>query len=79
MRLVVDSAAAIRLVRQGAEVAPRARDLAPTLLRSRALAIPASAARGEVTDEEARELPERIWKLPIRLHVPFGSITRRST
>ena len=67
-RFVVDSGVVIHLAREELQVPNRHELLAPTLLRSQTLSILHEAVhRGEIPEEEARDLLERIWEIKIRL------------
>ena len=67
-RFVVDAGAVIQLARSGATVSADHELLAPTLIRSQTLSLLHEAVqRGEMPADEARDLLERIWKMPIRL------------
>ena len=67
-RYVVDAGALIELVRSGRSVPSEHELLAPTLIRSQVLStLHEAVARGELPDAKARELLERIWKVPLRL------------
>jgi predicted nucleic acid-binding protein len=67
-RYVVDPRAVIHLADEELVVPMKHELLAPTLLRSQTLSLLHEAvARGERSDEDARELHERIGKMKIRL------------
>jgi predicted nucleic acid-binding protein len=67
-KYVVDAAAALHLVAEEIPVAGAHQLLAPTLLRSQALALMHEAvARGEVSDAVARDRLRRLDRMRIRL------------
>jgi len=67
-RFVVDSGVVIHLASEGRKVAAEHELLAPTLLRSQALSVLHEAAhQGEMPEDAARVLLERIWEMKIRL------------
>ena len=67
-KFVVDCGTVLRLAREEIEVAPEHELLAPTLLRSQTLsAMHAAVHRGELTEDEAREVLDRVQKMSIRL------------
>jgi predicted nucleic acid-binding protein len=67
-RFVVDSGAAIRLVREDVAVAPQHELLAPTLLRSQVLsALHEAVRRGKLSADGARDELAQIRRLKIRL------------
>ena len=67
-RYIVDAQVASELAKRQVKINKLDRLLAPTLLRSQTLSIMhQSVARGEVTEQEARMILERVGKLPIRL------------
>ena len=67
-RFVIDSGAAIHLVRGQVAVSPRHELLAPTLLRSQVLsALHAAVRRGTLTPDDARDELARIRQLKLRL------------
>ena len=67
-RYVVDPRVVIHLADEELVVPKKHELLAPTLLRSQTLSLLHEAvARGERSDEDARELHERIGKMKIRL------------
>lgn len=67
-RFAIDAATAIRLAREGIEVAPEHQLVAPSLLRSQALSELYRAVRGgELGREEARAILDRITTMRIRL------------
>ena len=67
-KFVVDAAAVVRLAASGADVPPGHQLLAPTLLRSQALALMHEAVhRGELPAAEARERLARVQEMRIRL------------
>jgi predicted nucleic acid-binding protein len=67
-RFVVDPGAALELARREVTIPEVHELLAPTLLRSQALsAMHATAHRGELAPDEARERLARLQRLPIRL------------
>jgi len=67
-RFVVDCGVVLHLAREGLEVPDEHELLAPTLLRSQTLSVLHEAVhRGELSEEDARELLERIWEIKIRL------------
>lgn len=67
-KFVVDAGAVLELARTGFEVSPQHELLAPTLLRSQTLsAMHEAVQQGEIEADVARDLLERVWKIPIRL------------
>jgi predicted nucleic acid-binding protein len=67
-RFVVDSGVVIHLASNGLVVPDKHELLAPTLLRSQTLSVVHDAVhKGELPEDEARDLLERIWEIKIRL------------
>jgi predicted nucleic acid-binding protein len=67
-RFVVDSGVVIHLASNGLAVPDQHELLAPTLLRSQTLSVVHDAVhKGELPEDEARDLLERIWEIKIRL------------
>jgi predicted nucleic acid-binding protein len=67
-RFVVDSGVVIHLASNGLAVPDKHELLAPTLLRSQTLSVVHDAVhKGELPEDEARDLLERIWEIKIRL------------
>ncbi len=67
-RFVVDASAVLHLAGQGLDVATEHRLLAPTLLRSQTLSsLHEAVRRGEIEPTVAREMLDRIGRMPIRL------------
>jgi len=67
-RFVVDAGAVVHLAREEVAVSKAHELLAPTLLRSQTLSsLHEAVQRGELPADDARELLERIWRIPIRL------------
>jgi predicted nucleic acid-binding protein len=67
-RFVIDAGVLVHLLREGIEVSPHHELLAPTLVRSQALSLlHESVHRGELSDDAALDLVERIHRIKVRL------------
>ena len=67
-RYVIDAPTLLHLITEGVEVNPQHQLVAPTLIRSEALALLfAAVRRGDLTESEALQHHERITELKMRL------------
>jgi predicted nucleic acid-binding protein len=67
-RYVIDAATLLRLVGEGAQVAPEHQIVAPNWIRSEALSLLLDAVqRGQLSEERALEQHQRITELKMRL------------